>query len=175
MQLLVALLRERVGSPVVISNLAEDLQVSPVTVKKWIEILESMDVIFQGRPYSRPMPRALQKQPKIYFYDNGIRNVIINNLNPLELRVDKGALWENFLISERIKKNNYTHQYANHYFWRNTQKQEIDYVEEKNGKIEAFEFKWNSKGKNKIPASFVKQYHARGTVVDKANYRDFIM
>jgi predicted AAA+ superfamily ATPase len=100
--------------------------------------------------------------------------MLINNLNTLDLRTDKGALWENFLIAERIKLQNYYQLHKANYFWRTVQKQEIDFIEEKDGKISAYEFKWNSKGKKKIPASFLREYRAEGTVIDINNFRNFI-
>jgi predicted AAA+ superfamily ATPase len=96
-------------------------------------------------------------------------------LNPIELRSDKGALWENFLISERIKLQQYHKLYSNNYFWRTIQKQEIDFIEERDGQIYAFEFKWNKRPKDKIPSSFIREYDAIGHIVDKQNFREFIM
>jgi predicted AAA+ superfamily ATPase len=101
--------------------------------------------------------------------------MIINNLNPLELRADKGALWENFLISERIKLQNYHLQYTNNYFWRTVQKQEIDFIEERNGQIHAFEFKWKKRPKDKIPGVFLREYNALSTIIDRDNFRDFVL
>jgi predicted AAA+ superfamily ATPase len=100
--------------------------------------------------------------------------MIINNLNSIDLRTDKGALWENFLIAERIKLQNYHQLHSANYFWRTIQKQEIDFIEERDGKIVAYEFKWNSKGKKKIPRSFLQEYHAEGTVIDIENFRNFV-
>ena len=100
--------------------------------------------------------------------------MIINNLNPLELRNDTGALWENFLISERIKIQSYHSLYSNNYFWRTIQKQEIDFIEESSGKISAYEFKWRSAGRNKIPTSFLENYKAEGTIIDRENFRTFV-
>jgi predicted AAA+ superfamily ATPase len=100
--------------------------------------------------------------------------MIINNLNPLDLRTDKGALWENFLIAERIKLQQYHQIYANNYFWRTIQKQEIDFVEESNGQLTAFEFKWKTKRSAKIPASFLNEYHATGKIIDHENFREFV-
>jgi predicted AAA+ superfamily ATPase len=100
--------------------------------------------------------------------------MIINNLNPIELRSDKGALWENFLISERVKLQNYQQLYCSNYFWRTVQKQEIDFIEESNGKITAYEFKWNSRGKVKIPHSFIENYNADAKVIDRDNFRTFV-
>jgi predicted AAA+ superfamily ATPase len=100
--------------------------------------------------------------------------MIINNLNPLDLRTDKGALWENFLIAERIKLQQYHQIYTNNYFWRTVQKQEIDFVEDSNGKLTAFEFKWKGKGSGKIPSAFLREYSANGQVIDKDNFREFV-
>jgi predicted AAA+ superfamily ATPase len=100
--------------------------------------------------------------------------MIINNLNPLDLRADKGALWENFLIAERIKLQQYNQMYTNNYFWRTVQKQEIDFVEDSNGQLRAFEFKWKSKGSAKIPTAFLREYDATGILIDKDNFREFV-
>ncbi len=110
------------------------------------------------KSFSRNVRNELKKSRKIYFYDNGIRNAILSNFSDIELRPDKGALWENFLVSERIKFLNNHQIYANRYFWRTPQQQEIDYIEEKDGQISAYEFKWNTNSKKKIPKTFVKAY-----------------
>ena len=120
------------------------------------------------------MRNEIKHNRKIYFYDNGVRNMIINNLNALDLRTDKGALWENFLIAERIKLQNNHQIHSANYFWRTIQKQEIDFIEDKGGKISAYEFKWNWKGKKKIPLSFLNQYNSEGTVIDINNFRTFV-
>lgn len=123
---------------------------------------------------SRNLRNEIKKGKKIYFYDNGIRNAIINNFNPLELRNDKGALWENFLISERIKKNSYTNHYCNSYFWRTFDQAKVDYIEEYDGGLHVFEFKWKSNTK-KIPASLLKSYYVEEShVINNDNYESFI-
>lgn len=165
----------QIGSEVSYNELANLLQIDKNTVSKYIDLLEKAYIIFRLNSYSRNQRNEIKNNRKIYFYDNGIRNMIINNLNPLELRTDKGALWENFLISERIKLQQYNQLYTNNYFWRTVQKQEIDFVEEKNGQLTAYEFKWNSKGKAKIPASFINLYNAIGKIIDKENFREFVM
>jgi predicted AAA+ superfamily ATPase len=99
--------------------------------------------------------------------------MLIGNFNQLDLRVDKGALWENFLVSERRKQNLYKDTFAKMYFWRTKQQQEIDFVEEKNGEISAFEFKWSNK-KAKFPQNFIDTYKAEGVVVDRKNFRKFV-
>ena len=165
----------QIGSEVSYNEIANLLQIDKNTVSKYIDLLEKAYIIFRLNSYSRNQRNEIKNNRKIYFYDNGIRNMIINNLNPLELRTDKGALWENFLISERIKLQQYNQLYTNNYFWRTVQKQEIDFVEETNGQVTAYEFKWNSKGKAKIPLSFINQYNAIGKIIDKENFREFIM
>ena len=164
----------QIGSEVSYNELANLLQIDKTTVSKYIDLLEKAYIVFRLNSYCRNQRNEIKNNRKIYFYDNGIRNIIINNLNPLELRTDKGALWENFLISERIKLQQYNQLYTNNYFWRTVQKQEIDFVEEINGQVTAYEFKWNSKGKAKIPAVFLNQYNAIGKIIDKENFREFV-
>ena len=135
----------QLGSEVSYNELSKLLEVDKVTIAKYIDLLEKLFIIFRLNSFSRNQRNEIKHNRKIYFYDNGIRNIIINNLNPLELRTDKGALWENFLISERIKLQQYHQLYSSNYFWRTVQKQEIDFVEERNGQIYAYEFKWKKK------------------------------
>jgi predicted AAA+ superfamily ATPase len=165
----------QLGSEVSYNELSNLLEVDKATIAKYIDILEKSFIVFQLNSFSRNQRNEIKNNRKIYFYDNGIRNMIINNLNPIELRNDKGALWENFLISERIKFQSYHEQYANNYFWRTVQKQEIDFIEESGGNIKAYEFKWKSGGRNKIPKSFIENYHATGITIDKENFREFVM
>jgi len=165
----------QLGSEVSYNELANLLEVDKATVIRYIELLEKSYIIFQLNSFSRNQRNEIKNNRKIYFYDNGIRNMIISNLNSFDLRADKEALWENFLISERKKKNAY-HQYdCNSYFWRTQSQQEIDYIEDYNGSISAFEFKWKKSIKNKMPASFFKSYQAIGAFIDKENYREFVM
>ncbi len=165
----------QLGSEVSYNELSNLLEIDKVTVTKYIDILEKSFIVFQLNSFSRNQRNEIKNNRKIYFYDNGIRNMIIKNLNPLELRNDKGALWENFLISERIKIQSYHNLYTNNYFWRSIQKQEIDFIEESGGQIKAFEFKWKSGGRNKIPKVFLENYAATGLVIDKDNFRDFVL
>ena len=164
----------QVGSEVSYNELANMLQIDKTTVSKYIDLLEKAFIVFRLNSFSRNQRNEIKNNRKIYFYDNGIRNMIINNLNPLDLRTDKGALWENFLIAERLKLQEYNQLYTNNYFWRTVQKQEIDFVEESNGQITAYEFKWNSKGKAKIPIAFLNEYKANGKIIDKENFRNFV-
>jgi predicted AAA+ superfamily ATPase len=132
-------------------------------------------VVFSLSSFSRNLRKEIKHNQKIYFYDNGVRNAIIQNFNPLEFRNDIGALWENFLISERVKFNAYNLTYAKSYFWRTVDQQEIDYIEEKDGVLSAFEFKWKSKQKIKTPAAFAKAYNTQTNLIDSENYRDFVL
>ena len=165
----------QLGSEVSYNELSRLLEVDKLTISKYIDLLEKLFIIFRLNSFSRNQRNEIKHNRKIYFYDNGIRNTIINNLNPIELRSDKGALWENFLISERIKLQQYHKLYSNNYFWRTIQKQEIDFIEERDGQIYAFEFKWNKRPKDKIPSSFIREYDAIGHIVDKQNFREFIL
>jgi predicted AAA+ superfamily ATPase len=164
----------QLGSEVSYNELSNMLQIDKATVSKYIDLLEKTFIVFRLNSFSRNQRNEIKNNRKIYFYDNGIRNMIINNLNPLDLRADKGALWENFLIAERIKLQQYNQVYTNNYFWRTVQKQEIDFVEDSNGKLTAFEFKWKSKGSAKIPKAFLREYDASGTLIDRDNFREFV-
>ena len=164
----------QLGSEVSYNELSNMLQIDKATVSKYIDLLEKAFIVFRLNSFSRNQRNEIKNNRKIYFYDNGIRNMIINNLNPLDLRTDKGALWENFLIAERIKLQQYNQIYTNNYFWRTVQRQEIDFVEDSNGKLTAFEFKWKRKGSAKIPSAFLREYDAIGQVIDKDNFREFV-
>lgn len=164
----------QLGSEVSYNELANLLGIDKNTVMNYIDVLEKSYIVFQLVSFSRNQRNEIKNNRKIYFYDNGIRNMVINNLNPIELRTDKGALWENFLISERIKGQAYHRRFANNYFWRTTQKQEIDFVEEKGGRIYAYEFKWKSGGRSRIPKTFVQEYGADAKTIDTENFRDFL-
>ena len=165
----------QVGSEVNYNELAATVGVNKITIQKYIDILEKGYLIFRLNSFSRNLRNEIKRNRKIYFYDNGIRNMIIGNFNPLKLRTDIGALWENFLVSERKKQNAYKETFARMYFWRTRQQQEIDFVEEKDGKIFGFEFKWKSKSKIKLPETFVKTYNAETKIIDKNNFREFVV
>lgn len=171
---LVRALALQVGSEVKYNELSQLVGVDKNTVEKYISVLEKGYVIFRLPSYSKNVRNEIKKGKKIYFYDNGVRNMIIGSMNAVSLRTDVGALWENFLISERIKQNKYKFTLAKSYFWRTTQQQEIDYVEEIGTTIKAFEFKWNPKKKGKISKTFTKQYNAEGVVISRDNFREFI-
>jgi predicted AAA+ superfamily ATPase len=149
----------QIGNEVSYSELAALIDLNPKTVISYLATLEKAFVIFRLRPYSRNLRNEIKKLRKIYFYDTGIRNALINNFNPLKLRNDAGLLWENFLISERFKNNSNRERNVNAYFWRSPQAGEIDYLEEADGAISAFEFKLN-KNKFKPPKKFLENYPA---------------
>lgn len=148
----------QIGSEVSYNELSQIVEIDKGTIEKYINLLEQTKIIFRLPSYSRNLRNELKFGRKIYFCDNGIRNALINNFSDIELRQDTGALWENFMISELRKYNHYTHNYCNTYFWRTTQKQEIDYIEEKDGKLTAYEFKWNPKKKSRVSSTFTSAY-----------------
>lgn len=165
----------QVGSEVNYNELAQTIGVNKITIQKYIDVLEKAYIVFRLGSFSRNLRNEIKRNRKIYFYDNGIRNMIIGNFNPLKLRTDAGALWENFLISERVKQNIYKDTFARVYFWRTKQQQEIDFVEEKDGKIFGYEFKWKPKSKVKIPETFTKIYEAETIIIDRNNFREFVI
>lgn len=173
---LVQALALQVGSEVSFNELGNLLGIDTVTVQRYVDLLEKAYVIFHIRSYSRNVRNELKKSIKIYFYDNGVRNSVISNFSPVDLRSDIGALWENFLISERIKNNAYHNKNAKYYFWRTTQKQEIDFIEEVEQNLFAYEFKYNPKKANsKCPLTFSNNYpNVPFDVITSENYMDFV-
>ena len=161
------------GSEVNYNELAQIAGINKVTVQKYIEILEKGYIVFRLNSFSGNLQNEIKKNRKIYFYDNGIRNMIIGNFTQLDLRQDKGALWENFLISERLKQNTYKQTFSKMYFWRTKQQQEVDFVEEGNGIISGYEFKWINRNTH-FPATFTNNYQAQCIVIDKSNFRKFV-
>ena len=174
---LVQSLALQVGSEVSFNELGNLLGIDTVTVQRYVDLLEKAYVIFHIRSFSRNVRNELKKSIKIYFYDNGVRNSVISNFSPVELRSDIGALWENFLISERIKNNTYHNKHAKYYFWRTTQKQEIDFIEEVDQNLFAYEFKYNPKKVNsKCPVTFSNNYpNVPFDVITSENYMDFVL
>jgi len=165
----------QLGSEVSYNELGNTIGAKSETIERYIELLEKAFIIFRQKSLSRNLRNELKKSRKIYFYDNGVRNALIQNFKSLELRTDTGALWENFMVCERKKYLEYNEIYTNTYFWRTHAQQEIDYIEERNGVLYAFEFKWNEKKKAKIPNSFAEAYpYHEFQCIDKANYLNFI-
>jgi predicted AAA+ superfamily ATPase len=165
----------QVGNEVSFSELAKLVGITKETVMSYINLLEKTFVIFRLQPLARNLRNEIGTSRKIYFFDNGIRNALIANLNPLELRQDVGALWENFLVSERYKLNAIHRRLVNTYFWRTYQQQEIDYIEESGGEFRAYEFKWNPGKKASIPSAFLKNYPGGGgEIINKDNFKPFL-
>ena len=174
-KLLVALALQ-VGSEVSYNEIAQTVGSDSKTVEKYIDLLEKCYIVFRLGAFNRNLRTELKKSKKVYFYDNGIRNAVIQNFAPLSMRNDVGALWENFFIGERIKSNEYEGRYAKSYFWRTTQRQEIDYIEEADGQFTVFEMKWNLRKKTTpFPAAFLKAYPvAQEAVVTPENYLEWL-
>lgn len=170
-KILVALALQ-VGSEVSYNELAQTVGSDSKTVEKYVDLLEKCFVVFRLNALSRNVRKELKKSKKIFFVDNGVRNAILQNFAPLSLRNDKGALWENFIISERRKLNHYRGNFCKMYFWRTTDRQEIDYVEEQDGKFRVFEMKANPKrGNTSLPNIFMSSYDvSESTIVTPDNY-----
>jgi predicted AAA+ superfamily ATPase len=165
----------QVGNQVSYNELSQLIGLDSKTVEKYVTLLEKSYIIFRLGSFSRNLRNELKKSRKIYFYDNGIRNAILSNFQMAETRTDIGALWENYLISERKKHNHYQRRFANNWFWRTRNGQEIDYLEEINGKITAFEFKWNPHKKVKPPKAFTNHYpDSTFEVITPKNYMSFV-
>ena len=174
-QLLQALALQ-VGNEVSCNELANLLGMDNQTVERYIQLLEQSYVIFRINAFSRNLRKELKRGRKIYFYDNGIRNALIANFNPVELRQDIGVLWENYLVSERMKTLEYNSIWANKYFWRTQDQQEIDYLEERDGVLFAYEFKWNPRKKVRFSRTFTGSYPNHELhIVNRENYVDFLI
>ncbi|AFH48439.1 Putative AAA+ superfamily ATPase [Ignavibacterium album JCM 16511] len=172
---LLMILAAQIGNEVSYNELANTLNIDKDTVSKYIDILEKAFIIFRLNPFSRNLRTEISKMRKIYFYDTGIRNALISNFNLLDRRTDKGVLWENFLISERTKFNLISDNDVKTYFWRTSQQQEIDYIEEVNGKLFAYEFTFSDKQKKTISKTFSKNYKPeKEMIVNKNNYSEFL-
>ena len=164
----------QIGSEVSYNEIAQLVGVDKNTVNNYINLLEKSHVIFKLNSFSRNARNEIKANRKIYFYDNGVRNMVIGNFNTLNLRQDKGALWENFLVSERMKLLSYKNSSKQSYFWRTTTQQEIDYVEVDADLVSAFEFKWTNSKKVKLPKSFQEAYQPSFLVLDIDNFREFL-
>ena len=169
---LLSALALQVGSEVSLRELSNLLNLHIGTVERYIDLLEKNYVIFRLPPYYTNQRKVLSKQNKIYFYDLGIRNALINNFNPLSKRNDIGALWENFLIIERMKLNAYTNRYVSNFFWRTYDGAEIDYIEKYADSLDGYEFKWN-KEKN-APKSWFEYPNATYKLINTENYKEFL-
>ncbi len=175
LQKLVLALALQVGSEVSYNELSQTVGVDKFTVEQYIDLLEKCFVVFRLNSLSRNARNEIKKGKKVYFYDNGVRNAVMSNFAPLSSRTDVGALWENYLMAERMKANAYAQSYAKSYFWRTQTQQEIDYVEECDGGFSAFEFKWNPQARAKFPAKFSTLYsNSKFEVITPETYHQFL-
>ena len=171
---LLVLLAHQIGSEVSHNEISNALGIARQTVERYLDLLEKTFVIRRIGGFSRNLRKEVTKSARYYFLDNGIRNAVINNYNPLELRNDVGALWENFVLMERFKKQMYFGERANSYFWRTHDRQEIDHVEERSGRLYAYELKWRSGG-TREPKLWRKTYpDSEFQVISPENFLDFV-
>lgn len=165
----------QIGKEVSLQEVARQTHINGRTVEKYLDLLEKSFVIKHVRGFSRNLRKEVSKNARYYFYDNGVRNAIINNMNDLKTRNDAGALWENYLFMERMKKQEYHKIYANNYFWRTYDQKEIDLIEEHDGKLYGYEFKWSSEKQSRPPHAWFAMYkEAEYQVIHKDNYLEFI-
>ena len=172
---LLRLIAFQLGSEVSYNELSNLLGVDRGTVETYINLLEKCFVVFRLDSFSRNLRNEIKKGKKVYFYDNGVRNAVLSNFAPLELRNDVGALWENLMVSERVKRNAYSGNYAQLFFWRTHEQQEIDLIEEQDGMLHTFEFKWNGKARSSQPKVFASSYPSSTyEVITPENYWAFL-
>jgi len=172
---LLRLIAFQIGKEVSLPELGQQIGLDKNTVERYLDLLTKVFVVYKLQAYSKNQRKEISKSSRWYFYDNGIRNALIANVNHLALRTDQGELWENYLVSERLKLQSYKGMLVNNYFWRTYSQQEIDWVEERDGKIFAYEFKWNAKKIKGAPSSWKKFYpDAEFKTIHLDNYLDFI-
>lgn len=172
---LLKLLAFQIGNEVSLNELSNGLGIAKQTVERYLDLLEKSFIIKKVSGFSRNLRKEVTKTARYYFWDNGIRNALINNFNALDSRNDSGMLWENFLAIERLKKQTYQPLYSNNYFWRTYDRQEIDWVEERDGKLFGYEFKWGKK-KAKLPKAWASAYpKAEFKIINKENFPEFII
>ena len=165
----------QISQEVSYSELAQLIGVDKKTISQYIDVLEKAFIIRRLGTFSKNLRNEIKRNTKIYFLDLGIRNALLGNFTHIDLRTDKGYLWENFLIMERLKKISYEKKFTKSYFWRTKQQQEIDYVEEEDGRIKGFEFKWQGPSKKKKLATFTNTYRTSIQVVNRDNFREFVL
>lgn len=173
---LLNLLAYQIGNEVSLNELSNSLGLAKQTVDKYLDLLEKAFIIIKIRGYSSNLRKEVTKTSRYYFWDNGIRNALINNFNYPATRNDMGMLWENFCVIERIKKQHYKKIYTNNYFWRTYDKQEIDLIEERDGKLFGYEFKWNANKKARIPKIFLETYkNSSVETINPDNFLEFLI
>lgn len=171
---LLKLIAYQIGGEVSLNELGRQLNLSKNTVEKYLDLLSKVFTLYKIPGFSRNLRKEITKQSKWYFIDNGIRNAIINNFTNIESRNDVGLLWENYIMSERIKFQDYNYIFSNNYFWHTYDQQEIDLIEEREGQLFAYEFKWKEK-KVKIPSAWRKAYpNADFNIITRENYYEWI-
>ncbi|MFN3756644.1 MAG: ATP-binding protein [Flavobacterium sp.] len=172
---LLRLVAFQIGKEVSLQELGKQLQMSKNTVERYLDLLSKVFVVFKVEGFSRNLRKEITKTSRWYFYDNGVRNAILNDFNMLQNRTDIGQLWENYLVSERVKKQHYHKMFKQNYFWRTYDQQELDWLETEAESISGFEFKWNEDKKSKVPVAFAKAYpEASFEVITRKNYLVFI-
>jgi len=172
---LLKLIAFQVGQEVSLNELSRELGISKNTVDRYLDLLSKVFIVFKLRGFSGNLRKEVVNHSKWYFLDNGIRNAVINNFNIIEQRNDIGSLWENYMISERVKYQNYHGVHSNNYFWRTYDQQEIDWIEEREGKLFAYEFKWKEQ-RIKIPKAWQKNYpDSSFDLIYNQNYKDWII
>ena len=172
---LLRLIAFQIGKEVSLDELGKQLGLSRNTVEKYLDLLSKVFVIYKLPGFSRNLRTEITKMSKWNFYDNGIRNTLIANFNPIAIRNDIGELWENYILSERVKFQQYTGKIVNNYFWRTYYQQEIDWVEEREGNLFAYEIKWKNNKKVKVPSAWKEAYpKSEYSVITQDNYLDFI-
>lgn len=169
---LLRLIAFQIGRDVSYSEIGTQLQMNKATVNKYLDLLTKVYILHKVEGFSRNLRKEITKNSRWYFYDNGIRNIVIANINPLNIRNDVGQLWENYIISERLKFQNYNNIIVNNFFWRTYDQQEIDWVEERDGNLYGYELKWNIKKLPKEPMGWKKAYpKSKFEVINRENYR----
>ena len=172
---LLRLLAFQIGHDVSIAELASNLALNRLTVERYLDLLQKVFVILRLRGFSRNLRKEVTKSARYYFYDNGVRNSLIQNFNALSLRDDVGQLWENYLMVERRKANEYAGRLVNSYFWRTYDRKEIDCIEEREGRLYGYEFKWQGHIRQLVAEEFVATYpHAEVTTITRENFSDFL-
>lgn len=172
---LLRLLAFQIGNSVSLAELASNLAINRETVERYLDLLEKSFVIFKVSGFSRNLRKEVVKNNRYYFYDNGVRNSLIQNFNELHLRDDIGQLWENFIFTERIKTNHYYGRATNIYFWRTYDQKEIDLIEEREGKLFGFEFKWQGEIKKSNKDKFLEAYkNATVQTINRNNFEAFL-
>jgi hypothetical protein len=173
---LLRLLAFQIGQEVSLSELASSLAINRATVERYLDLLEKVFVIFKVRGFSRNLRKEITKNSRYYFFDNGVRNTLIQNFNPLRLRNDTGQLWENFLMVERLKTNQFADRSVNTYFWRTYDQKEIDCIEEREGRLYGYELKWQGEMRPATKKEFSRTYpNAQVTTVNRDNFEEFII